>query len=56
MNAPSPPRPDKLRRPIWLRRDDRDHVVVLIEEHGEFREIIRERIDGEFSHIWEDNS
>jgi hypothetical protein len=44
------------RRPVWLRREG-DYVVVLIEENGEFREVIR-AYDPEgktpFSHIWED--
>jgi hypothetical protein len=48
------------RRPVWLRREG-DYVVVLIEENGKFREIIRE-YDGDpnlhtpFSHIWEDRT
>jgi NTP pyrophosphatase (non-canonical NTP hydrolase) len=48
------------RRAVWLRREG-DHVVVLVEECGEFREVIRE-YDGDpslhtpFSHIWEDRS
>jgi hypothetical protein len=48
------------RRPIWLRREG-NYVVVLIEENGEFREVIRE-YDGDsynrapFSHIWEDRT
>lgn len=31
-----------------------DHAVVLIEVDGKWREIIRERYDSPFSHIWED--
>lgn len=48
---PAPDRPD--RRPIWLRREG-EHAVVLVEENGEFREIIREFAESPFSHIWED--
>jgi hypothetical protein len=28
--------------------------VVAVEEAGKWRPVIRERADGEFSHIWED--
>ena len=42
------------RRPVWLRTED-NHIVVLIQVDGIWEEIIRERIDGEISHIWEDN-
>ena len=48
------------RRPVWLRREG-DHVVVLVEDDGKWREIIRE-YDGDqynrtpFSHIWEDRT
>lgn len=40
-------------RPVWLRREG-DHAIVLVEVDGEWREVIRERYDGQFSHIWED--
>ncbi len=42
------------KRPVWLRTDG-NHIIVLIEENNEWKEIIRERIAGEISHIWEDN-
>jgi hypothetical protein len=43
------------RRPVWLRHEG-EHVVVLVQTNGEWIEVIRERSDGAFSHIWEDNS
>ncbi len=42
------------KRPVWLRTEG-DHVVVLVQINDKWREIIRERIYGEISHIWEDN-
>lgn len=37
---------------IWLRREA-DHVVVLVEQGIRWVEVIREPIDGPFSHIAE---
>lgn len=51
VTRPAPPD----RRPIWVRREG-DYVVVLIEENGEWREVIRDVADGPFSHIWEDRT
>ena len=42
------------RRPVWLRTEG-IHVVVLIQEGDDWKEIIRETRDAEISHIWEDN-
>ncbi len=39
---------------IWLRREG-DHAVVLVERDGAWLDIIREHIDGPFSHICEPN-
>lgn len=39
---------------IWLRREG-DDAVVLVERDGRWLEIIREHIDGPFSHICEPN-
>lgn len=40
-------------RAIWLRREG-DFAVVLIEkDNGDFVELIREHIEGHFSHIIE---
>jgi len=41
-------------RGIWLRREG-DHAVVLAEVDGEWVEVIREHVDGPFSHIVEPN-
>lgn len=41
------------RRPIWLKRIG-DHVIVEVERDGKWVEVIREQVDGAFSHIWED--
>lgn len=43
--------------PVWLRKE-RDEVVVLVEDGSgdpttTWREVIREKVDGSFSHIWE---
>lgn len=41
---------------VWLRREGAEHsgdAVVLVEFGGEWVEIIRERFDGNFSHIAE---
>lgn len=45
---------DTERRPVWLRTEG-IHVVVLIQEGDDWKEIIREARDAEISHIWEDN-
>ena len=37
---------------LWLRREG-DHVVVLAEVDGNWVEVIREHVDGSFSHIVE---
>ena len=37
---------------VWLRREV-EHAVVLVERDGRWIEIIREHIDGPFSHIVE---
>ena len=37
---------------IWLRREG-NYAVVLVEHEGEFVEVIREHIEGPFSHIVE---
>lgn len=42
----------KEERAIWLRREG-DFAVVLIEKDGAFVEVIREPLDGPFSHIVE---
>jgi hypothetical protein len=39
---------------IWLRREG-DYAVVLVQRDGQWREIIREHVDGPFSHICEPN-
>ena len=39
---------------IWLRREG-DDAVVLAEINGSFVEVIRERAEGPFSHIVEDD-
>ena len=49
--------PAKVRRPIWLRIEGigaNAMIVVSVEVDGKWRVIIRERRDGEISHIWED--
>ena len=38
--------------PIWLRREG-DYVIVEVEHAGEWIEVIREHIDGNFSHCVE---
>lgn len=48
-------KPPGNRRPVHLYREG-DHIVVAVEEAGEWRPVIRERADGEFSHIWEDSN
>ncbi len=45
---------DRERRPIWLRTEGR-HVVVLVQEGDDWKEVIREIRADEISHIWEDN-
>ena len=41
------------RRPIWLRSEGSD-IVVLVDEGNGWREVIRTHRHGEIFHIWED--
>ena len=44
-------KPPSSRRPIHLKREG-SHIVVAVKENGQWRDVIRERADAPFSHIW----